>query len=132
VKGECAGCKCAGEKLAQEQCSVPDPADGLPVMCVGNWAEEKMDCLRTYVDISHAVRRKFVTGPGGATYIDLFAGPGRTRVKGTGELRDGGALEAIKCAASTNTTFTAVHVGDINPAFVRTAGARLATVGVSA
>ncbi len=31
--------------LAQKQCPVPDPADGLPVTCVGNWAEEKMDYL---------------------------------------------------------------------------------------
>lgn len=130
MKGECASCKCAGEKLAQEQCSVPDPSDGLPVMCVGNWAEEKMDCLRTYVDISRAVRQKFVTGPGGATYVDLFAGPGRTRVKGTGELRDGGTLAAIKCAASSKTTFTEVHIGDLSPVFTMAAEKRLAALGV--
>jgi three-Cys-motif partner protein len=90
-----------------------------------------MDYLRTYVDISRAVRQKFVNGRGGASYIDLFCGPGRTRVKGTGELRDGGALEAVKCAASSNTTFTSVHIGDLNPVFAQAAGQRLAQVGVN-
>lgn len=132
MKDACTRCKCGGEKLPQEQCSVPDPTDRLPVMCVGKWAKEKMECLRTYVDITKEVRRKFVHGQGGATYIDLFAGPGRTREKGTGELRDGGALEAVKCAASSRTAFTAVHMGDLNPLFVQAVEKRLAALGVSA
>jgi three-Cys-motif partner protein len=122
---DCVGCKCGGEKLPHEQCSVPDPSDGLPVMCVGNWAEMKMDCLRYYVGICSGVRGKFTTGRGGATYIDLFAGPGRTRTRGSDSVQDGGALEAVRCATSTSTVFNEVFVGDIVPEFVDATGRRL-------
>jgi hypothetical protein len=52
--------------------------DGLPLDDVGPWAKEKLERLRKYVDISRAARRKFLHGSGGATYIDLFCGSGRS------------------------------------------------------
>ena len=79
---------------ADQTCSVPDPEDGLPLACVGEWAEQKHARIRKYIDISRAVRRKFVKGKGGATYIDLFCGPGRARVRETTRIVDGSALAA--------------------------------------
>ena len=50
--------------------------EGLEVDGVGPWAKEKHARLRKYVDISRAVRRKFLQRSGSATYIDLFCGSG--------------------------------------------------------
>ena len=55
--------------------SLPD--DGLPIADdVGEWALEKHEPLRKYIDITRAVRRKYTEKlradefKGGATYID--------------------------------------------------------------
>jgi hypothetical protein len=63
--------------------------DGLPLDEVGAWAKEKHTRLRKYVDISSATRRKWTQGPGGATYIDLFCGSGRSIIRDTQEKIDG-------------------------------------------
>ena len=133
-KPHCDQCVAGGVRLSEAtyRCSIDDPADGLPVMCVGDWAQEKMACLRAYVDISHAVRRKFLEGTGGATYVDLFSGPGRTRVRGTGITHDGGALEAARSAARTNTVFSSVHVADLCEEYAASTVARLRSLGVNA
>jgi len=51
-----------------------DPADGLVVGEVGQWAAEKHDRLRKYIQASHGARAKFLrpVGTGGATYIELY------------------------------------------------------------
>ena len=63
-----------------------DGDDGLPAEEVGVWAKEKHDYLCRYIDISRSTRAKYL-GPGkaGATYIDLFCGPGRCKVRDSGE-----------------------------------------------
>jgi three-Cys-motif partner protein len=102
---------------------IEDPADRLPAMVVGDWSEKKHRLLRHYVDISHgarrgwvdpaeAARRKLPGEPAGATYIELFAGPGRLFLKGSGNFVDGSPLVAHKEAAKTRTAFTAMHLGD--------------------
>jgi three-Cys-motif partner protein len=75
--------------------------DGLPVQCVGPQAKDKHHYVRQYIEATHAVRRKFLerkTGrePGGAAYIDLFAGPGRARIRTNGEIIDGTPLLALQ------------------------------------
>lgn len=87
--------------------------DGLPVEEVGPWAKEKHDLLCRYVDMAKATRAKYL-GPkkGGAAFIDLFCGPGRCRVKTTGELIDGGALAAWKKSLEGGQPFTHVIVAD--------------------
>ena len=56
--------------------------DGLPVDEVGSWAKEKHGLLCRYVDITRAVRSKWLTPNGaGATYIDIFCGPGRAKIQ---------------------------------------------------
>lgn len=108
-----------------------DPSDNLPAMDVGEWADEKHEHLKKFLDISHAARRKFVTGRGGATYIELFSGPGRLFVKGTGEFVDGSPLVAHREAARTATTFNAMHLGDERQDFCDAASARLKALGAT-
>jgi len=55
-------------------------ADGLPVQCVGAWAEDKYFFLETYLNASCEVRRKFAD-KNNAVFIDLFAGPGKCAIK---------------------------------------------------
>jgi hypothetical protein len=79
------GCKDGGETLENGNCTNPGP-DGLAVQCVGQWAADKYYYLRQYIAATKAVRGGFIApkGNGGAAFIDLFAGPGRVRVRDTG------------------------------------------------
>lgn len=62
-----------------------DGDDGLPVEEVGIWAKDKLSSLCRYIDISRGVRSKWIgPGKGGATYIDLFCGTGRSKIRSTG------------------------------------------------
>jgi len=86
--------------------------DGLPLDKVGPWARDKHERLRKYVDISRAVRRKFVQGEGGATYIDLYCGSGRAIIRDTNERIDGSPLVAFKCARDRGVPFSEIHIAD--------------------
>lgn len=98
-----------------------DPDDGLRRAIVGDWAPEKHLRLQKYVDITRAVRRKF---GGNATYIDLYCGPGRARMRKTGEVGDGSALVAAM-EAGTHVPFRAIIIGDLDPVNVDACEARL-------
>jgi three-Cys-motif partner protein len=115
-----------------------DPADGLPISEVGEWALEKHERLRKYVDISRAVRKRF-TDPnrapayrGGATYIEVFSGAGRARVRETGVVIDGSPLVAFKSAADGGFPFTEVHLGDVRSEYSAAAAKRISALGGSA
>lgn len=82
--------------------------DALPLDEVGAWAKEKHERLRKYVDISRSVRRKWVQGSGGATFIDLYSGSGRAIIRDTGEKIDGSPLVAFKCARDGGAPFTEI------------------------
>src|SRR5437867_11925476 len=92
--------------------------DGLPRSIVGEWALEKHERLHKYVDITRAARRKFTvqTSPrrylGGAAYIDLFAGPGRARTRGSARLIDGSPVVAAKSALASTVPFSEMHLAD--------------------
>lgn len=101
-----------------------DPSDGLPAMEAGEWAEQKHDLLKKFVDISHAARRKFLAGSG-AAYIELFSGPGRLFKRGTDVFIDGSPLVAHRVAARTQTPFTHMHLGDARPEYCDALRARL-------
>jgi three-Cys-motif partner protein len=89
--------------------------DGLPADDVGEWAKEKHELLRRYLDISRATRKKFLgVGKAGATFIDLFAGAGRSRIRGTSQWIDGSAVAAWKIGSEGGAPFTQVWVGDID------------------
>jgi hypothetical protein len=46
------------------------------------------------------------TGTGGAAYIDLFSGPGRSQIEGTDRFIDGSPLVAYTAAQRSGTRFS--------------------------
>lgn len=103
--------------------------DGLPLDEVGPWSKEKHERLRKYVDITRATRRKWVTGSGGATYIDLYCGSGRAIIRGTQEKIDGSPLVAFKSARDGGVAFSEIHIADSSEESCRAAEQRLASAG---
>lgn len=100
--------------------------DSLPAEEVGAWAREKHELLRRYIDISRAVRRKWI-GPtnAGATYIDLFCGPGRARLRKTGDWIDGSCVAAWKRSVDSGTPFSVVYIADTDAEKLECATERL-------
>lgn len=109
-----------------QTCSISDQTDHLPLTCVGEWALDKHKRLRKYVDITWPIRKKFVNGLGGATYIELFSGPGKSRLKNSTEVIDGSALCAGLKAVDTAYPFTCLYLGDKKRDFLDAAKSRLA------
>ncbi len=105
--------------------------DGLPLDEVGPWAKEKHERLRKYVDISSATRKKWIQGPGGATYIDLFCGTGRAVIRDTQEKIDGSPLVAFKCAREGKVQFSEIHIADASEESCRAAESRLRAAGAA-
>lgn len=89
--------------------------DGMVASEVGVWATEKHHYLAYYLDTCRGVRRKFI-GPGnaGATYIDLFCGPGRARIRETNTWIDGSPIVAWKTSIQSGTPFSAIFIADID------------------
>lgn len=106
--------------------------DGLQVDEVGPWTKEKHERLRKYVDISRAVRRKFLQRSGSATYIDLFCGSGRAIVRDTGKKIDGSPLVAFTCARDGGALFSQIHIADVDEKRVSAAAKRIAGAGGAA
>jgi len=106
-----------------------DPADGLPASEAQEWAEQKHEHLRRYLHISFAARRKFLEAGGGATYSELFSGPGRQFRKSTDDFFDGSPLVAYRESVRTDTTFTQMHLGDEQQSFCTAVEKRLAKLG---
>lgn len=106
-------CRCGGRTLPNENCEFP-AEDGLAAQCVGTWARLKHDRLRTYLNATREVRKHFIppTGPGGAAFIDLFAGPGRVRFRDSLDTEPGSALIA---QAHTEAPFTQLIYCELNP-----------------
>jgi three-Cys-motif partner protein len=104
--------------------------DGLPAEEVGAWAIEKHNYLRRYLDISGATRKKFL-GPkkAGATFIDLFAGTGRARIRETGQWIDGSAVSAWKISQERSAIFSEILVADIDQERRRACVERLRRAG---
>ncbi len=67
--------------------------DGLPIRDSGNWVKDKLYYLGRYLKIfSVGMRNKW---PGRLYYVDLFAGPGRCRIRETQKEIDGSPLVAL-------------------------------------
>jgi three-Cys-motif partner protein len=94
-----------------------DPVDGLVVDEVGPWASEKHERLRRYINIANGARAKFIPprGQGGASYIELYCGPGRSLVRDTTKIIDGSPLLAYKAARTSGARFSEVYLNDIDP-----------------
>jgi three-Cys-motif partner protein len=107
-----------------------DGDDGLPAEEVGSWAKEKHKYLCNYVDISRGVRTKWLgLGKAGATYIDLFCGPGRSRVRKTGEWIDGSCVAAWNKSVEGRAPFSKVYIGDADSERLSYAAERLRRLG---
>ena len=106
---------------------VDDPDDGLPVEVVGAWAEEKHARLVAYVHASSAARKKFARSE--TAYIDLFCGPGRSKIRHKNRLIDGGAVAACRRAHERGAPFSVAHIGDADPAMVDACARRLKALG---
>jgi three-Cys-motif partner protein len=81
---------------------------------VGEWAEDKHDYLSRYIEATWAVRSKWLPpkGTGGAAFLDLFAGPGRARLRQSGRIVDGSPLIALKHAKAP---FSRAILCDLDP-----------------
>jgi len=67
------------------------PVDGRPTRCVGNWTEDKHYYLRRYCKIfNNGMKKKWNK----RIYVDLFAGPGRCRIRPDGRFVDGSPMIA--------------------------------------
>lgn len=108
-------CRHGGETRSNGNCTNPDPDDGLPVQCVGSWATDKHHYLRNYIEATRSVRKRYVSGEpgrnGGAAFVDLFAGPGRARVRDSGDIIDGSPLIAL---AHDHAPFTSVVLCELD------------------
>lgn len=104
-----------------------DPEDGLPVMKVGAWSEEKHVALSRYVDSARKARAKW----GYTSFIDLFAGPGRVLNRDSKIISDGGVLSAWRMAQQGGAPFNEVFIGDIDTESVRACEKRLVAAGAS-
>jgi three-Cys-motif partner protein len=123
TRGDCRYCVSIEKKNGN--CTDPAPGDGLPVQCVGQWATDKHHILKQYIEATWAVRAKYLPprGKGGAAYIDLFAGPGKLRIRNTGEVQDGSPLIALR---HTEAPFSRLIYCDLDPDNVRSLAARTA------
>ena len=109
--------------------------DGLPMRSAGSWAAKKLDYLARYIDVfEKSMRKKWVT----RNYIDLMAGPGKDRIRGSGAVLLGSPLQALttshpftgyffvdlleentttlrqRCTASPHQNLVSIHTGDCN------------------
>jgi three-Cys-motif partner protein len=105
--------------------------DGLQAEEVGEWIADKHELLCDYIQISTYARKKYLppAGLGGSTCIDLFCGPGRARVRKTGEFIDGGCVAAWQKSVRSGAPFSKVIIGDIDEERLALAKIRLERLG---
>jgi three-Cys-motif partner protein len=93
-----------------------DPDDGLIVGEVGQWAKEKHDRLRRYIDAARGARAKFLPpkGTAGASYIELYSGAGRSVIKDTNQFIEGSAVVAFNAGRASSHPFSQMHLSDLD------------------
>lgn len=92
-------------------------SDGQVSIAAGPWAEDKLYYFRRYCNIFNtAMRYKWRS----RAYIDLFSGPGKCLVEGTGEEIDGSPIVALTCRVP----FTHYFFNDRDPAAIGALRAR--------
>jgi three-Cys-motif partner protein len=96
--------------------------DGLYVLEVGEWSRDKHHFLYRYMDAFTTAMR--VKSWSGLHYIDLFAGSGIERIRGTGELEWGSPL----LAAQIPHPFDGLHLCELNSTAYQALETRIARV----
>lgn len=104
---------------------VIDPVDGLPVMKVGPWSEDKHVALSRYIDAARKARVKWSY----ASFIDLFSGPGRVLNRESGVISDGGVLSAWRMSERGSAPFNEIFIADADAESVEACSARLRGAG---
>ncbi|TFW10427.1 three-Cys-motif partner protein TcmP [Oxalobacteraceae bacterium OM1] len=102
-----------------------DPDDGLSVMEVGAWSEDKHALIRRFVHASWAARTRWSQ----RTYVDLFCGPGKILVRGNNEIKDGSPIVAWKESSRHGGAFTDVFIADLDSDSVSACESRLRSLG---
>jgi three-Cys-motif partner protein len=100
---------------------------GLWLENVGPWAPEKLKIVTDYIQASSAARRRYLGA--GAAYIDVFCGPGRSRIRTTGKFIEGSPVAAFSKAKGSLAPFTAMHISDADPDLLSSAETRLRALG---
>lgn len=113
---------------------IVDPDDNLIVDTVGAWAREKHERLQKYIDAARAARAKFLPprGTGGAAYIELFSGSGRSFVEDKNKFIDGSPIVAFKSARQSGKGFSELHFNDRDRRKAEALRQRIAKLGGSA
>jgi three-Cys-motif partner protein len=113
---------------------IVDPTDGLIVDIVGAWATEKHERLRKYIDAAHGARAKYLPprGNGGAAYVELFSGPGRSFVEDDKAFIDGSPLVAYNAAKKSRTNFSELHFNDLDSENINALRQRITKFGGAA
>src|SRR6266446_3939779 len=98
--------------------------DGLWVENVGPWAKEKLKILTDYIQISSSTRKKYTH----CAFVDVFSGPGKSKIRGTTELIDGSPVAAYKQAGKTR-AFSGIYISDADQDLLDSAASRLRDLG---
>jgi three-Cys-motif partner protein len=111
-----------------------DPSDGLIVGEVGPWAKEKHDRLRRYIQAARGARAKFLppVANGGASYIELYSGAGRSLIKDTSQIIDGSAVVSFKVGRESGSPFSQMHLSDLDAQNSAALAQRITALGGSA
>lgn len=113
----CEGCA-HDQKAPGGVCAVKPASDGLDIRCVGIWSKDKHYYLKNYVGIfTQGMRKIWPT----MCYIDLFAGPGKCRVRDNEEEIDGSPLIAL----NARYPFSSFFFSDLNENVVNTLDQRI-------
>jgi three-Cys-motif partner protein len=100
---------------------------GLVVENVGPWAIDKLKIVTDYIQASSAARRRFLKSE--AAYIDVFCGPGRSKIRDTGQFIDGSPIAAFKKAQSSLAPFTSINISDTDQELLAASAKRLSMLG---
>src|SRR6202051_1119871 len=98
--------------------------DGFWVENVGPWANEKLKILTDYVQICSGTRQKYSQH----AFIDVFSGPGKSKIRTSGNLIDGSPVAAFKQAQGAS-PFSQIYVSDADPELLKSATCRLKLLG---
>lgn len=111
-----------------------DPDDGLTVGEVGPWAAEKHERLRKYIQASHGARKRFLRpqGTGGASYIELYSGAGRSVIRDTNHIIEGSAVVAFNAGRASGQPFSEMHLSDLKAQNSAALAKRIKALGGSA
>lgn len=98
--------------------------DGLAMRSAGPWSKQKLDYLERYIHtFETAMRERWEE----RNYIDLLAGPGKNRIRGTGQVVFGSPLLAL----TTRYPFTGYYFIDLDPANIEALKRRCTASGLA-